>query len=106
MSRHRLSRCRALVPGSLGASIASAATTVLAQSQGWAGGQVRDLPAEITTGLNGQIHAVLKAPEFVDRLHTLGHDSTGSPPRKFAQVMAADAAKWARRVRERRIGAD
>lgn len=64
------------------------------------------MPAEITTGLTGEINAVLKAPDFVDRLRTLGHDSTGGTPRKFAQVMAADAAKWVRRVRERRIGAD
>jgi hypothetical protein len=106
MSRYRSSRRRALVPGGFGASAASAAKKILAQSAGGAGGQVRSLPAEITTGLNGEMNAVLKAPEFVDRPHTLGHDSTGGPPRKFAQVMAADAAKWVRRVRERRIGAD
>jgi tripartite-type tricarboxylate transporter receptor subunit TctC len=66
----------------------------------------RGLSPEITTRLNTEINAVLKMPEFVERLRTLGYDGAGGTPQKFAQVVAADAAKWARLVRERRISAD
>lgn len=66
----------------------------------------RGLAPEITARLNNEINAVLKMPEFVERLRTLGYDGAGGTPQKFAQVVAADAAKWARLVRERRISAD
>jgi tripartite-type tricarboxylate transporter receptor subunit TctC len=66
----------------------------------------RGLAPEITARLNTEINAVLKMPEFVERLRTLGYDGAGGTPQKFAQVVAADAAKWARLVRERRISAD
>lgn len=66
----------------------------------------RGLSPEITARLNSEINAVLKMPEFVDRLRTLGYDAGGGTPQKFAQIVAADAAKWARLVRERRISAD
>lgn len=66
----------------------------------------RGLPAEVVVRLNSEINAVLKTPEFIERLKTLGYDAAGGTPQKFAQVVAADAAKWARLIRERKITAE
>lgn len=66
----------------------------------------RGLPAEVVTRLNSEINAVLKSPEFIERLKTLGYDAAGGTPQKFAQVVAADAAKWAKLIRERKITAE
>lgn len=66
----------------------------------------RGLPAEVVARLNSEINAVLKTPEFIERLKTLGYDAAGGTPQKFAQVVAADAAKWARLIRERKITAE
>lgn len=64
------------------------------------------LPAEVVARLNNDINAVLKTAEFIERLKTLGYDAAGGTPQKFAQVVAADAAKWARLIRERKITAE
>ncbi len=66
----------------------------------------KGLPADVVTRLNGEINAVLKSPEFIERLKTLGYDGAGGSPQQFAQVVAADAAKWARLIRERKITAE
>lgn len=63
----------------------------------------KGLPAEVTARLNGEINAVLKSPEFIERLKTLGYDAAGGSAAQFAKVVAADAAKWARLIRERKI---
>jgi tripartite-type tricarboxylate transporter receptor subunit TctC len=64
------------------------------------------LPPEVVTRLNSEINAVLKSPEFIERLKTLGYDAAGGAPQKFAQVVAGDAAKWSRLIRERKITTD
>jgi tripartite-type tricarboxylate transporter receptor subunit TctC len=66
----------------------------------------RGLPTEVVTRLNTEINAVLKSAEFIERLKTLGYDAAGGTPQKFAQVVAADAAKWARLIRERKISTE
>lgn len=63
----------------------------------------KGLPPEVVTRLNSEINAVLKSPEFIERLKTLGYDAAGGTPQKFAQVVASDAAKWSRLIRERKI---
>ena len=63
----------------------------------------RGMPADAVQRLNSEINAVLKSPEFIERLKTLGYDAAGGTPQKFAQVVSADAAKWARLIRERKI---
>jgi tripartite-type tricarboxylate transporter receptor subunit TctC len=66
----------------------------------------RNMPAEATQRLNGEINAILKSPEFQERLRTLGYDAAGGTPADFARVVADDTAKWARLIRERRITAE
>jgi len=61
------------------------------------------MPAEITQRLNSEINAVLKSPEFLERLRALGYDAAGGTPSDFAKVVAADAAKWAMLIKERKI---
>ena len=63
----------------------------------------KNMPAEATQRLNTEINAVLKTPEFQERLRTLGYDAAGGSPAEFAKVVANDTAKWARLIRERRI---
>lgn len=66
----------------------------------------KGLPAEVTQRLNAEINAVLKSPEFIERLKALGYDAAGGTPQQFAQVVASDTAKWAKLIRERKITAE
>ena len=66
----------------------------------------RNMPPEATQRLNTEINAVLKTPEFQERLRTLGYDAAGGSPADFAKVVANDTAKWARLIKERRIVGD
>jgi tripartite-type tricarboxylate transporter receptor subunit TctC len=63
----------------------------------------RGIPAEITQKLNAEINAVLKSPEFLERLRVLGYDAGGGTPADFAKVVATDTAKWAKLIKERKI---
>ena len=63
----------------------------------------RGLPPEVTQKLNAEINAVLKSPEFLERLRTLGYDAAGGTPADFSKVVAADTAKWATLIKQRRI---
>ncbi len=61
------------------------------------------MPAEVTQRLNSEINAVLKSPEFLDRLRVLGYDAAGGTPAEFTKVVADDTTKWARLIKERKI---
>jgi tripartite-type tricarboxylate transporter receptor subunit TctC len=63
----------------------------------------RNMPAEATQRLNGEINAVLKSREFIDRLKTLGYEAAGGSPADFARVVQRDTDKWARLIKERKI---
>lgn len=63
----------------------------------------KNMPAEATQRLNTEIGAILKTPDFQERLRTLGYDAAGGSPADFAKVVATDTAKWARLIKERRI---
>ncbi len=65
----------------------------------------KGLSPDVVQRLNAEINAVLKSPEFRERLKTLGYDAAGGSPADFARVVANDSAKWARLIRERRITA-
>ncbi len=49
---------------------------------------------------------MLKSPEFLERLRALGYDAAGGTPSDFAKGVAADAAKWAMLIKERKITAE
>jgi tripartite-type tricarboxylate transporter receptor subunit TctC len=63
----------------------------------------KNMPAEATQRLNAEINAVLKSPEFIERLKTLGYDAAGGTPADFARVVQKDTDKWARLIKERQI---
>jgi tripartite-type tricarboxylate transporter receptor subunit TctC len=66
----------------------------------------KGLAPEIVQRLNAEIDAVLKTPEFRERLRSLGYDAAGGTPADFARTVAEDSAKWARLIKERRITAE
>lgn len=61
------------------------------------------MPADVTQRLNSEINAVLKSPEFLDRLRVLGYDAAGGTPADFAKVVADDTTKWAKLIKDRKI---
>lgn len=66
----------------------------------------RGMPAEAVSKLNTEINAVLKSPEFQQRLRTLGYDAAGGSPTDFARVVQRDRDKWTLLIRERKITID
>ena len=66
----------------------------------------KNMPAEATQRLNTEIGAILRTPEFQERLRTLGYDGAGGSPADFAKVVADDTAKWARLIKERKISGE
>jgi tripartite-type tricarboxylate transporter receptor subunit TctC len=66
----------------------------------------KGLPPDVVQRLNGEINAVLKSPEFVERLRTLGFEPAGGSPRDFAALVARETDKWAKLIRERKITAE
>ncbi|HTN48487.1 MAG TPA: tripartite tricarboxylate transporter substrate binding protein [Burkholderiaceae bacterium] len=63
----------------------------------------KGLSPEVVQRLNTEVNAVLKNPEFRERLKTLGYEAAGGTPADFARVVANDSAKWARLIKERGI---
>ncbi len=63
----------------------------------------KGLPAEVVQRLNGEINAVLRSPEFVERARALGFEPAGGSPQDFAALVARETDKWARLIRERKI---
>lgn len=63
----------------------------------------RGMPADVVERLNNEINAVLRSPEFQQRLRTLGYDAAGGTPADFARVVQNDRDKWTRLIRERKI---
>ncbi len=66
----------------------------------------KNMPAEATQRLNTEIGAILRTPEFQERLRTLGYDAAGGSPADFAKVVASDTAKWAQLIKERKISGE
>jgi tripartite-type tricarboxylate transporter receptor subunit TctC len=66
----------------------------------------KGMSPDIVQRLNAEINAVLKSPEFRERLKALGYDAAGGTPADFARVVANDSAKWAKLIKERKITVD
>jgi tripartite-type tricarboxylate transporter receptor subunit TctC len=67
----------------------------------------RGLPADITARLNAELNAAMKSAEVADRLARLGAEpAPPNTPAQFAALVAADAARWATLIRDRKITAD
>ena len=56
-------------------------------------------PPEIVSKLNAEIVKVLKSPETVAKLASLGLDPVGSDPKTFADFIASENVKWAKVVK-------
>lgn len=57
-------------------------------------------PKDIVARLNADIVKILRQPDVRERLTSLGADVVGNTPEQFAAFLKADAAKWARIVKE------
>ena len=66
----------------------------------------KGLPADVTARINAAINQALSDPEVKERLARLGIEGVGGTPAQFANMAAADAAKWKKIITERKIVAD
>ncbi|MGG5887006.1 Bug family tripartite tricarboxylate transporter substrate binding protein [Falsiroseomonas sp. HC035] len=64
----------------------------------------KGMPAELVTQINGEINKALMQPEVRDRMAAIGVEVVNQTPAEFGRVLAADAAKWSRVIRELNIG--
>ena len=55
---------------------------------------------EIVARLNAEIVKILRLPDVRERLSSLGADVVGNTPEQFAEFQRADAAKWAKVVKQ------
>ena len=60
-------------------------------------------PGEITAKVNAAFNQALQDPDLQKRLATLGATPTGSTPEQMSAMVAADAAKWSKLIRERKL---
>jgi len=63
-------------------------------------------PADIVAKLNGEIVRIVSASDVSERLTGMGLIPRTSTPRQMAEVIARDAAKWAKVVKQAGIRAD
>ena len=63
-------------------------------------------PAPIVARLNGEIDAILKQPDVVQKLNALGFDLVGGTPAEFGALIKAEADKWAPVIRSAGIKID
>ena len=63
-------------------------------------------PRPIIDKLNRQLVAILRMPDVVERLSAMGVEILATSPDEFARVIKADAAKWARVVKDAGVKAD
>ncbi|MCW5634326.1 MAG: tripartite tricarboxylate transporter substrate binding protein [Rubrivivax sp.] len=64
----------------------------------------KGLPADITAKLNAEFNAAVRSADVRERLARLGADpAPPNTPAQFAAIVAADSARWAQIIRERRI---
>ena len=68
----------------------------------------KGLDADLVRRIHAEFAKALATPDVVERLARLGVDPArpGSSPADFAAMVAADSARWAALIRERRINAD
>ncbi len=64
------------------------------------------LPPHIVTKLHAAIEAFLRKPETKQRLGDTGFQVMGGPPSKLVDKIMQDRAKWAKIIRDAKIGAD
>ena len=63
-------------------------------------------PTPVTERLNREIRAILARPEIKTAFETQGMTPAGSSAAEFRALMEADAARWARVIKDQNISAD
>ena len=63
-------------------------------------------PRDIVVRLNGAINQALAAPDFRDKLASLGAEPVGGDPEKFAAQIRAETAKWAKVIADAGVKAE
>jgi tripartite-type tricarboxylate transporter receptor subunit TctC len=63
-------------------------------------------PRPVVDFLNAEVLRILALPEVRDKFAALGADPTPSSPERFGTVMAADAEKWGRVIKQVGVRAD
>lgn len=66
----------------------------------------RGLPSDVLAKIETAMNQTLADADVKDRLARLGIEPVGGTPRQFAQMVAADAAKWKKIIQDRKISAD
>jgi tripartite-type tricarboxylate transporter receptor subunit TctC len=64
------------------------------------------LPVNLVTKVNGDITAILQAPDIKDRLERLGAEPSPQSPEEFARFVREEIAKWAKVVKASGATAD
>lgn len=63
-------------------------------------------PGDMIAKVNAAFNQALQEPDMQKRLASLGATPTGSTPEQMGLMVAADTAKWARLIRERKIAVE
>lgn len=63
-------------------------------------------PGDMIAKVNAAFNQALQEPDMQKRLASLGATPTGSTPEQMRAMVAADTAKWARLIRERKIAVE
>ena len=64
------------------------------------------LPQPILTRLNGELNAILKQPDVVEKIASQGGEIIGGTSKEFADFLPRDVAAWVQLVKEADIRAD
>ena len=62
-------------------------------------------PREIIAKLNGELNAILKLPDVMEKNASFGADAVGGSPEQFGDYLKSEIAKFARVVKEAKISA-
>ncbi len=63
----------------------------------------RGLPADVVTRVNTAANQVLRDPEVVEKLKSLGIEPVGGTPAQFSAMLGNELAKWKKIIQDRKI---
>jgi tripartite-type tricarboxylate transporter receptor subunit TctC len=63
-------------------------------------------PPEVVKALNSEINRILKMPDVVEKLNSLGAEIVGSTPEEFATYLRNEIAKWGKVARDNNVKLD
>ena len=63
----------------------------------------RGLPADVVTRVNTAANQVLRDPEVVEKLKSLGIEPVGGTPAQFSAMLGSELAKWKKIIQDRKI---